>query len=74
MHTLENTWEQGWAPDILLDATQSGHRVTIDPKNAEAEYKKLAREWPDIIKAIDTLDVNRTAINAALAQIRSINP
>jgi alpha-glucosidase len=74
MHTLENTWEQGWAPDILLDAAQSGHRVTLDPKKAEAEYQKLAREWPEIIKTIDTLDVNRTAINAALAQIRSINP
>lgn len=73
MHTLENTWEQGWAPDVLINAAQTGHRVTLNPSSALAEYQKLAREWPDIIKAVDTLDVNRTAIGAALAQIRAVN-
>lgn len=73
MHTLENTWEQGWAPDILIGAAQTGHRITLKPLTAPEEYRNLARQWPDILKAVDTLDVSRTAINAALAQLRSID-
>ncbi|HET9401273.1 MAG TPA: hypothetical protein VFO34_10000, partial [Candidatus Acidoferrales bacterium] len=73
MHTLEGTWEQGWAPDLLIGAAQTGHRVTLKPSSAFDEYQKLAREWPDIIKTVDTLDVSRTAIDAALAQIRAVN-
>ncbi len=72
-HVLESTWPQGWAPDILLDALQSGHRVTLTPATAQVEYQKLAIEWPDIIKAVNASDVpNRAAIDAALANLADI--
>ena len=72
-HVLEATWDQGWAPDILLDALQSGHRVTLNPATAFDEYQKLVREWPDIIKTVNTLDNrNRTAVDAALANLADI--
>jgi alpha-glucosidase len=71
MHMLENTWPQGWAPDNLLDAAQTGRRMTIEPKSALDELRKLDRAWPDILKTIDGLDVPRAARDAALAHLKN---
>jgi hypothetical protein len=52
---------------------QSGHRVTLTPETAFDEYQKLVHEWPDIVKAVNGLDLkNRTAIDAALANLADI--
>ena len=71
MHILENSWDRGWAPDILIDAAQSGHRVTLHPETALAEYQKLSQEWPDILAAISAMDVDKKFTTAALAHLKS---
>jgi alpha-glucosidase len=71
MHMMENTWPAGWAPDILLDAAQTGRRMTIQPKSALDELRKLEKAWPDILKTIDGLDVPRAARDGALAHLKN---
>ena len=41
MAIAEQTWPNGWAPDILLDATQAGNRMSLFPASALQEVKKL---------------------------------
>ena len=65
MHILENSWDRGWAPDILIDAAQSGHRVTLHPQTALAEYQKLSQEWPAILASISAMDVDKKFTEAA---------
>jgi alpha-glucosidase (family GH31 glycosyl hydrolase) len=72
MHMLENSWERGWAPDILLEAAQTGRRITLHPESAVEELRKLDRAWPEILKTIDGLDVNRSRfIDPALAHLKN---
>jgi alpha-glucosidase (family GH31 glycosyl hydrolase) len=74
MQILETTWPNGWAPDILLDAAQAGHRVTLKPETAFDEYQKLVREWPDIVKAVNSMDLrDRAPIDAALANLADVS-
>lgn len=74
MQILETTWPNGWAPDLLLDAAQAGHRVTLKPGSAFTEYEKLVREWPDIVKAVSAMDLaNRAPIDAALANLADVS-
>jgi alpha-glucosidase (family GH31 glycosyl hydrolase) len=35
--TLNQTWPLGWSPDSLIDAMQSGNRLSYDPGSASAE-------------------------------------
>jgi hypothetical protein len=71
MHMMENTWPQGWAPDNLMEAAQTGRRMTIQPKSAPEELRKLEKAWPEILKTIDTLDVPRAARDNALAHLKN---
>ena len=71
MHILENSWDRGWAPDILIDAAQSGHRVTLHPQTALAEYQKLSQEWPAILASISAMDVDKKFTEAAVAHLKS---
>jgi alpha-glucosidase len=40
--TLNQTWPLGWSPDELIDAMQSGDRLTYHPEAAGSE---LAHYW-----------------------------
>jgi alpha-glucosidase len=72
MHMLENSWDRGWAPDILLEAAQTGRRISLHPESAVEELRKLNRAWPEILKTIDSSDVNRARfIESALAHLKN---
>jgi alpha-glucosidase len=72
MHMLEKSWDRGWAPDILLEAAQTGRRISLHPESAAEELRKLQRAWPEILKAIDSSDVDRAKfIDPALAHLRN---
>ncbi len=36
--SLNQTWPLGWSPDSLIDAMQSGNRLSYDPASAGAEF------------------------------------
>jgi alpha-glucosidase (family GH31 glycosyl hydrolase) len=72
MHILEGSWSRGWAPDILLDAAQTGRRISLHPESALEELRRLDTNWPDILKAIEALDVDRVKfIDPALAHLKN---
>jgi alpha-glucosidase len=72
MHILEHSWDRGWAPDILIDAAQTGRRISLHPDSALVELRRLNTNWPDILKAIDSMDVDRTKfIEPALAHLKN---
>jgi alpha-glucosidase (family GH31 glycosyl hydrolase) len=72
MHILEGSWSRGWAPDILLDAAQTGRRISLHPESALDELRRLDKNWPDILKAINDLDVDRVKfIDPALAHLKN---
>jgi Glycosyl hydrolases family 31/Domain of unknown function (DUF5110) len=72
MHMLEKSWDRGWAPDILIDAAQTGRRISLRPESALEELRKLDRAWPEILKAVDSSDVDRARfIDPALAHLKN---
>ncbi len=72
MHMLEKAWDRGWAPDILLEAAQTGRRISLRPASAVEEMRKLEKMWPEILKTIDGMDVDRIRfIEPALAHLKN---
>jgi hypothetical protein len=72
MHMLEKSWDRGWAPDILIEAAQTGRRISLHPESAVEELRKLDRAWPEILKAVDSSDVDRARfIDPALAHLKN---
>jgi alpha-glucosidase (family GH31 glycosyl hydrolase) len=55
MAMVETTWPNGWAPDVLLDAAQTGNRISLSPGSALQELQKLERNGPEIEKALQAL-------------------
>jgi alpha-glucosidase len=58
MEILDASWPNGWSPDIVIDAAQTGRRITLKPATARAELEKLHGEEPAIIDAIAKMDVS----------------
>ena len=69
MDTLNRTWPNNWSPDILIEAAQTGRRMTLDPSKAREELEKLQRSIPAIAGAIREMDINCASQVRALAQI-----
>ena len=67
MEILDTSWPNGWSPDIVIDAAQTGRRITLRPSTARAEIDKLEGETPAIVDAIMKMDVDcritATALN-----------
>ncbi len=69
MDILNGSWPKGWSPDILIDAAQTGRRITLNPASAQAELQKLQRDFPAIIEAIGKMDVDCSALIRALGHL-----
>ncbi|PYQ35756.1 MAG: alpha-glucosidase [Acidobacteria bacterium] len=67
MDILNTSWPDGWSPDILIQAAQTGRRITLQPSTAREELEKLQRDAPTIVEAISKMDVDcrmtATALN-----------
>ena len=55
MTLVERTWPNGWAPDVLLSAAQTGDRMTLFPNTALEEVRKLRAAAPAIPQQLQTL-------------------
>ncbi|MBI3483771.1 MAG: DUF5110 domain-containing protein, partial [Acidobacteria bacterium] len=66
---LNGSWPKGWSPDILIDAAQTGRRITLNPASAQEELQKLHHNMPEIIDAISKMDVDCAALIRALAHL-----
>jgi len=56
--TLNQTWPIGWSPDDLIDAMQSGDRLSYHPELAPVEIPKLHAMMPAVMASIDNLGKN----------------
>jgi len=69
MDILNGSWPKGWSPEILIDAAQTGRRITLNPATAQDELQKLQRDFPAVIEEIRKMDVDCTALIRALAHL-----
>ena len=67
MEILDASWPNGWSPDILIEAAQTGRRITLRPSTARQELDKLQHDMPAVVDAISKMEVDcrftATALN-----------
>lgn len=51
----ERTWPNGWAPNSLLSAAQTGNRMGLFPETALQEVEKLHDTAPEVLKELQEL-------------------
>ena len=55
MAMAEQSWPNGWAPDVMLDAAQTGNRITLKPASAVLELERLNRDLSEIAVQLEAL-------------------
>jgi alpha-glucosidase len=55
MAMAEMSWPNGWAPDVMLDAAQTGNRIGLHPETAAQELERLQRNLPEITARLEAL-------------------
>jgi Glycosyl hydrolases family 31/Domain of unknown function (DUF5110) len=55
MSLVEQTWPNGWAPDVLLTAVQTGNRISLHPETALQEVLKLRASTPEVTQHLEGL-------------------
>ena len=69
---LNSMWPAGWTPDALIDAMQTGDRITYHPETAVADLGRLDETIAGLPKLIEAL---RTTDDSAMFQaIIKTNP
>jgi len=56
--TLNQTWPIGWSPDDLIDAMQTGDRLSYHPELAAVQVPGLFAMIPKVVASIDDLGKN----------------
>jgi alpha-glucosidase len=56
--TLNQTWPIGWSPDDLIDAMQTGDRLSYHPELAATQIPQLYATLPKVLASIDDLEKN----------------
>ncbi len=49
---LNHTWPTGWAPDDLIDAMQTGDRISYKPSTAPSELARFHQRLPQAIDEV----------------------
>jgi hypothetical protein len=55
MVMAEKAWPNGWAPDVMLDAAQTGNRISLHPETTTLELERLQHNLPEIITQLEAL-------------------
>jgi alpha-glucosidase (family GH31 glycosyl hydrolase) len=61
--SLNSLWNSTWSPNILIDAWQTGDRITYQPQTARQEIERFPHIYKDSVAAVQAL------IDAASASI-----
>jgi len=67
MQLLNRSWPKAWAPDVLVEAAQTGRRVELNPSSAERELHDLDRKVGEAITAVKGLAVDPATVARVLA-------
>lgn len=57
---LNQTWPIGWSPDLLVDAMQTGDRLSYHPELAAEQIARLHTILPKLPSSIEELERNST--------------
>lgn len=69
--TLNQTFPLGWSPDSLIDAMQTGDRLSYSPKSIDREVEQLQTIMP---KAVEDVELMKTSISPeAQAKVEKSN-
>ncbi len=66
---LNITWPVAWAPDPLIDAMQTGDRISYHPDTAFAEVGGLQAKLPGLAKAIEAMHATETSAAFAMTDL-----
>jgi alpha-glucosidase len=55
---LNQTWPIGWSPDDLIDAMQTGDRLSYHPELAREQIPRMYAMLPKLVASIDALGKN----------------
>lgn len=66
---LNSTWPKEWSPDVLVDAAQTGNRITLRPDKAERELGELAGKISEAMRTIALLKVDSTIVAKVLGHL-----
>lgn len=70
MPLLNSLWPQEWSPDRLIEAAQTGKRISIHPATAVVELQRLNESMPEVIQQIRALKkLKPELVERALAHI-----
>jgi hypothetical protein len=56
--TLNQTWPIGWSPDDLVDAMQTGDRLSYHPELAGEQITRLREMLPNVATGVNGLEQN----------------
>jgi hypothetical protein len=73
MEILDTAWPKGWSPDSLIEAAQTGDRISYHPATAKMELEKLAQGLPKVIAEIRGMDVDPDLVKRALAHLGQLS-
>lgn len=66
------TKTKDWSPDILVEAAQTGNRITLRPHTTKAELEKLSQCIPPIIKEIMPVEGDSGVEKLSVMQLRAL--
>ncbi len=66
------TKTKDWSPDFLVEAAQSGNRITLRPETALTELHKLEDIVPQVIKEIYPVEGDSGAEKLAVLQLKTL--
>jgi alpha-glucosidase len=55
MAMAEMSWPNGWAPDVMIHAAQTGNRIALKPATAVEELERLQHDLPEITARLQAL-------------------
>ena len=63
---------QEWVPDILIDACQTSHRISVHPENAVKELQDLTLKFPRILDKIEEMTDDNPVFEPSLKLLRDM--
>lgn len=55
MDVLNGSWPQGWSPDSVIEALQTGDRIRLNPTAALEELQKFHALLPQVVTDIQNM-------------------
>ncbi len=56
-----NNWDKSkYSNDLVVHAAQTGHRLSLNPKNAFSEIQKFDTEWQQVLEMIEAWSLEKS--------------